>query len=161
VVVPVRTVQEAVVAEDLPPLDADAAHVFSLGERILQDHFRRYNTSAAELKDLTQRLISQGRLGPGEPAGLGARESAGVSPSNRQEEAAPGAGSFPRGRTVLHHPDFNADDIDHNMRESLMRAVEEGYIEVIDMWEDGDGSQDNTLNTPPPPRGGIGAAAAG
>ncbi len=31
------------------------------------------------------------------------------------------------------------------MHESLMRAVEEGDIEVIDMWEEGDGPQDNTF----------------
>jgi hypothetical protein len=41
VVVPVRTVQEAVAAVDLPPLDADAANVFSRIERILQDHVGR------------------------------------------------------------------------------------------------------------------------
>jgi hypothetical protein len=46
VVVPVRTVQEDVAAGDLPPLDADAANVFSRSERILQDHFRRHNTNA-------------------------------------------------------------------------------------------------------------------
>jgi hypothetical protein len=40
-------------------------------------------------------------------------------------------------RRVLHHPDFHADDVDHDMQERLMRAVEEGDIEVIDMWEDG------------------------
>ena len=43
VVVPVRTVQEAVAAGDLPPLDADAANVFSRSERILQDHVSRHN----------------------------------------------------------------------------------------------------------------------
>ena len=31
------------------------------------------------------------------------------------------------------------------MHERLMRAVEEGDIEVIDMWEEGDGPQDNTF----------------
>ena len=101
VVVPVRTVQEAVAAGDLPPLDADAANVFSRSERILQDHASRHNTNAAELKDLIQR--------------------------------------------VLHHPDFNADEVDHDMHERLMRAVEEGDVEVIDMWEEGDGPQDNTF----------------
>ena len=40
VVVPVRTVQEAVAAGDLPPLDVDAADVFSQSERILQEHVR-------------------------------------------------------------------------------------------------------------------------
>ena len=102
VVVPVRTVQEAVAAGDLPPLDEDAAHVFSRSERILQDHCRRHNKhNAGELKDLIQR--------------------------------------------VLHHPDFNADEVDHDMHERLMRAVEDGDIEVIDMWEEGDGQQDNTF----------------
>jgi hypothetical protein len=60
VVAPVRTVQEAAAAGDLPPLDADAANVFSRSERILQDHFRRHNSSdnanAAELKNLIQRV---------------------------------------------------------------------------------------------------------
>ncbi len=41
VVVPVSTVQEAVAAEDLPPLDADAANVFSRSELILQEHVGR------------------------------------------------------------------------------------------------------------------------
>jgi len=36
VVVPVRTVQEAIAAGDLPPLDVDAADVFSQSERILR-----------------------------------------------------------------------------------------------------------------------------
>jgi hypothetical protein len=40
VVFPVRIVQEAVAAGDLPPLDVDTANVFSQSERILQDHFR-------------------------------------------------------------------------------------------------------------------------
>ena len=57
VVVPVRTVQEAVAAGDFPPLDADAANIFSRSERILQDHFRRHNTNAAELKDLIQSVL--------------------------------------------------------------------------------------------------------
>ncbi len=103
VVVPVGTVQEAVTAGDLLPLDADAANVFSRSERILQDPFRRHNTNAAELKDLIQR--------------------------------------------VLHHPDFNADEVDHDMHERLMRAVEMSDIGVIDMWEDGDGPQDNILSS--------------
>jgi hypothetical protein len=46
---------------------------------------------------------------------------------------------------VLHHPDFKADEVDHDMHERLMRAVEEGDIEVIDMWEEGDGHQENTI----------------
>ena len=55
--VPIRTVQEAVAAGDLPPLDADAANVFSRSERILQDHARKHNTNATELKDLIQRVL--------------------------------------------------------------------------------------------------------
>jgi hypothetical protein len=57
-------------------------HGAKFSERILQDHFRRHNTNAAELKDLIH--------------------------------------------LVLHHPDFNADEVDHDMDELLMRAVEEG-----------------------------------
>ena len=52
VVVPVRTVQEAVAAGDLPPLDVDAANVFSESERILQEHVLKHGTNANELKDL-------------------------------------------------------------------------------------------------------------
>jgi hypothetical protein len=60
VVVPVRTVQEAVAAGDLSPLDLDAANVFSRSERILQDHCRRHNTNAAELKDLIPSRLQRG-----------------------------------------------------------------------------------------------------
>jgi hypothetical protein len=38
---------------------------------------------------------------------------------------------------VLHHPDFNADEVDHDMHDRLMRAVEDGEIEVLDLWEEG------------------------
>ena len=101
VVVPVRSVQEAVAAGDLPPLDVEAGNVFSQSERILQEHVLQHGTNANELKNLIQR--------------------------------------------VLHHPDFNADEVDHDMHERLMRAVEDGDIEVIDMWEEGDGVQDTTF----------------
>ncbi len=40
VVDPVRTVQEAVAAGDLPPLDVGAANNFSQSEHILQEHVR-------------------------------------------------------------------------------------------------------------------------
>ena len=100
-VVPVRTVQEAVRAGDLPPLDEDAANVFSWSERILQDYVHKHDVNATELRDLIQ--------------------------------------------MVLHHPDFNADEVDHDMHERLMRAVEDGDIEVLDLWEEGDGLQDNTF----------------
>ena len=46
---------------------------------------------------------------------------------------------------VLHHPDFDLDSVDHNLHERLMKAVEEGDIEIIDMWEEGDGDQDVTF----------------
>jgi hypothetical protein len=101
VVVPIRTVQEAIAAGDLPALDVDAAEVFSQSERILQEHVRQHGTNAGELQNLIQR--------------------------------------------VLHHPDFNADEVDHDLHERLMKAVEQGDIEVIDMWEEGDGPQDNTF----------------
>ena len=47
---------------------------------------------------------------------------------------------------VLHHPDFNLDDVDHDLHERLTKAVEEGDIEIIDMWEEGDGDQDVTIS---------------
>ena len=41
---------------------------------------------------------------------------------------------------VLHHPDFDPDDVDHVMRERQMTAIEDGDLEVIDLnlKEDGD-----------------------
>ena len=57
VVVPVRTVQEAIAAGDIPPLDADAAEVFSQIERILQEHVCKHGKNDAELKDLIQRVL--------------------------------------------------------------------------------------------------------
>ncbi len=60
-VVPVRTVQEAVAAGDLPPLDVDAANVFrvSLSEHILQDHVQvcNHNVNTTELRDLIQMVL--------------------------------------------------------------------------------------------------------
>ncbi len=44
-VVPVRTVQEAVEAGELTPLDEDAANVFSLIEHILKDHVRKHDVN--------------------------------------------------------------------------------------------------------------------
>ncbi len=46
---PVRTVQEAVAAGNLHPLDADAANVFSRSKHILQEHVGKHNTNAAEI----------------------------------------------------------------------------------------------------------------
>ena len=39
---------------------------------------------------------------------------------------------------VLHHSKFNASEVDHDMHERLLRAVEEVKMEIIDMWQDGD-----------------------
>jgi hypothetical protein len=50
VAVSARTVQEAVDAGDLPPLDVDAANVFTQSERILQDHIRKHGNNSAEVK---------------------------------------------------------------------------------------------------------------
>ncbi len=79
VVVPVRTVQDAVAAKDLPALNVDAANVFSQSGRILQDYVSQHGTNATELKDLIQK--------------------------------------------VLHHPDLNPHDVNHDMHERLMQAV--------------------------------------
>ena len=46
---------------------------------------------------------------------------------------------------VLHHPDFNPQDVDHDMHERLMNCIAEGDIEVIDLWEEGDGAQEVML----------------
>jgi hypothetical protein len=42
---------------------------------------------------------------------------------------------------VLHDPDFHVREVDTNMQERLMRCLEAGDIEVIDLWEEGDGNQ--------------------
>ena len=44
VAVPARTMQEAIEAKDLPPLDVDASNVFSTSERILQEHVCKHGT---------------------------------------------------------------------------------------------------------------------
>ena len=46
----------------------------------------------------------------------------------------------------LHHPDFNTHEVDHDMHERLMRAVEDGDIEVNDMWDEGDGVQEQGVD---------------
>ena len=46
---------------------------------------------------------------------------------------------------VLHHPDFDPDEVEHDMHERLMGAIEEGDLQVIDLKEDGDGEQDVRL----------------
>ena len=42
---------------------------------------------------------------------------------------------------VLHHPDFDPDEVDRYMHEQLMGAIEEGDLQVIVLKEDGDGEQ--------------------
>ena len=46
---------------------------------------------------------------------------------------------------VLHHPDFDLDSVNHDLHERLIHAVEAGDIEIIDMWEEGDGDQEVTF----------------
>jgi|LauGreDrversion4_2_1035121.scaffolds.fasta_scaffold647128_1 hypothetical protein len=45
-------------------------------------------------------------------------------------------------QNVLHDPEFNAADVDHNMHARLMKAVEDGQMDILDMWQEGDGQQD-------------------
>ena len=54
---------------------------------------------------------------------------------------------------VLHHPDFDPRDVDHDMHQQLIQAIDEGNIEVIDLWEDGDGNQDVRLYKRPTLKG--------
>ena len=46
---------------------------------------------------------------------------------------------------VLHHPDFDPNDVDRDMHQQLMQAIEEGDTEVIDLWKDRDGDQNIRL----------------
>ena len=48
---------------------------------------------------------------------------------------------------MLHHPDFDPDEVDHYIHERLMGAIEEGDLQVIDLdvKEDGDGEQEVRL----------------
>jgi len=43
---------------------------------------------------------------------------------------------------VLHNQDFDSDEVDHDMHERLMRAVADGEMDILDMWQEGDGEQD-------------------
>ena len=43
---------------------------------------------------------------------------------------------------VLHHPDFDPGQVDHDMHERLMLAIEEEDILIWDKWEEGDGRND-------------------
>ena len=43
---------------------------------------------------------------------------------------------------VLHNKEFDIDEVDHNMHERLMRAVADGEMDILDMWQEGDGVQD-------------------
>jgi len=45
---------------------------------------------------------------------------------------------------VLHHPDFDPGQVDHDMHETrrLMRAIEEEDILIWDKWEEGNGRND-------------------
>jgi hypothetical protein len=46
---------------------------------------------------------------------------------------------------VLHHPDFNPHDIDHDMHQQVMDCIAQGNLELIDLWEEGDGAQEVML----------------
>ena len=39
---------------------------------------------------------------------------------------------------VLRHPDFNPQEVDHDMHERLMKTIEDGDIQVLDLKEEGD-----------------------
>ena len=43
---------------------------------------------------------------------------------------------------MLHHPEFNTADVDHNIHDRPTHAVEDGQMDVLDMWQEGDGQQD-------------------
>ena len=43
---------------------------------------------------------------------------------------------------VLKNPEFNIDEVDHDMHERLQRAIDKGDIDVSDFWPEGDGKQD-------------------
>ena len=38
---------------------------------------------------------------------------------------------------ALHHPDFDPAEVDFDLHERLMSAIEAGEIEVIDLWKEG------------------------
>jgi hypothetical protein len=48
-------------------------------------------------------------------------------------------------QNVLHHPDFDPDQVDHDMHERLMRAIEDEDILIWDKWEEGDGQNDSSF----------------
>jgi len=43
---------------------------------------------------------------------------------------------------VLKNPEFNIDEVDHDMHERLQRAIDKGDIDITDFWQEGDGHQD-------------------
>ena len=47
---------------------------------------------------------------------------------------------------VLHHPDFDPDQVDHDMHERLMGAIEAADFEVSDLWEERDCNQNVRLD---------------
>jgi len=40
---------------------------------------------------------------------------------------------------VLKNPEFNIDEVDHDMHERLQRAIDKGDIDITDFWQEGDG----------------------
>jgi hypothetical protein len=43
---------------------------------------------------------------------------------------------------VLHNKEFNSDDVDDNMHQRLMLAGSDGEMDILIMWQEGDGEQD-------------------
>ena len=39
---------------------------------------------------------------------------------------------------VLKNPEFNIDEVDHDMHERLQRAIDIGDIDVTDFWQEGE-----------------------
>ena len=44
--------------------------------------------------------------------------------------------------TNLHYPEFNTADVDHNMHERLMQAMEDIQMDILHMWQERDSQQD-------------------
>ena len=43
---------------------------------------------------------------------------------------------------MLHHPAFDVRDVDQDMHERLMRCIKDEDIQIINLWEEGDGNQE-------------------
>ena len=43
---------------------------------------------------------------------------------------------------VLHNKDFDPNNVDNNMHQRLMCAVQDWKMDILNMWQEGDGEQD-------------------